>query len=131
MPDFALGVFHGEKRFAEMAQHFEMAQQKCVQRFAVFDRSAVSPLRSLSPPNRASFFVRATVLVMPAHSRSKERRRFARLCRGHPRLDGTRQTKDVDGRNKSGHDDGLRLLEFHCRRRIVDPSPMEQTCRNP
>jgi hypothetical protein len=39
-PDFAPGVFHGEKRFAEMAQRFEMAQQKCVQRFAVFDRSA-------------------------------------------------------------------------------------------
>jgi hypothetical protein len=51
-----------------------------------------------------AFFVRATVLVMPAHSRSKERRRFARLCRGHPRLHGVHQTKDVDGRNKSGHD---------------------------
>jgi hypothetical protein len=39
-----------------MAQHFEMAQQKCVQRFAVFDRSAVGPLRSSpSPPNRAGF----------------------------------------------------------------------------
>jgi hypothetical protein len=55
MPDFAFGVLHGEKRFAEMAQHFEMAQQKCVQRFAVFDRSAVGPLRSPSPPNRAGF----------------------------------------------------------------------------
>ena len=44
MPDFALGMFHGEKRFAKMAQHFEMAQQKCVQRFAVFARSAVGPL---------------------------------------------------------------------------------------
>jgi hypothetical protein len=53
--DFAHDVFHGEKRFAEMAQHFEIAQQKCVQRFAVFDRSAVSPLRSPSPPNRAGF----------------------------------------------------------------------------
>jgi hypothetical protein len=68
-------VFHGEKRFAKMAQHFEMAQQKRVQRFAVFDRSAVGPLRSPSPPNRAGFFVQATVLVMPAHSRSKEQRR--------------------------------------------------------
>jgi hypothetical protein len=48
-------VFHGEKRFAKMAQHFEMAQQKCVQRFAVFDRSAVGPLGSPSPPNRAGF----------------------------------------------------------------------------
>jgi hypothetical protein len=53
MPDIALGVLHGEKRFAEMAQHFEMAQQKCAQRFAVFDRSAVGALRSPSPPNRA------------------------------------------------------------------------------
>jgi hypothetical protein len=29
--------------------------------------------------------------------------RHARACRGHPRLNG--QAKDVDGRNKSGHDD--------------------------
>jgi hypothetical protein len=64
-------VFHGEKRFAEMAQHFEMAQQKCVQRFAVFDRSAVGPLRSSSSPNRAGIFVQATVRVMPAYSRSR------------------------------------------------------------
>jgi hypothetical protein len=49
MPDFAPGVFHGEKRFAKMAQRFEMAQQKGVQRFADFDRSAVGPLRSPSP----------------------------------------------------------------------------------
>jgi hypothetical protein len=40
-------VFHGEKRFAEMAQHFEMAQQKRVQRFAVFDRSNISLLALL------------------------------------------------------------------------------------
>jgi hypothetical protein len=62
----------------KMAQHFEMAQQKCVQRFAVFDRSAVGPLLSSS--------------------------------RGHPRLLGARQTKDVDGRNKSGHDGALVLV---------------------
>jgi hypothetical protein len=31
--------------------------------------------------------------------------RHARARRGHPRLLGVRQTKDVDGRNKSGHDD--------------------------
>jgi hypothetical protein len=55
----------------KMAQHFEMAQQKCVQRFAVFDRSAVGPLGSPSSPNRAGIFVRATVRVMPAHSRRK------------------------------------------------------------
>jgi hypothetical protein len=71
-----------------------------------FDRSAVDPLRFSSPPNRAGFFVRATVLVMPAHSHSKERRRFDRLCRGHPRLCRVHQIKDVDGRNKSGHDGG-------------------------
>jgi hypothetical protein len=31
--------------------------------------------------------------------------RHARARRGHPRLSGRCQTKDVDGRNKSGHDD--------------------------
>ena len=63
-----------------------------------------------------AFLCEPRFLVMPAHSRSKERRRFARLCRGHPRLLGARQTKDVDGRNKSGHDGGYArsaLLEPH------------------
>jgi hypothetical protein len=32
--------------------------------------------------------------------------RHARARRGHPRLYGVRRTKDVDGRNKSGHDGG-------------------------
>jgi hypothetical protein len=32
--------------------------------------------------------------------------RHARARRGHPRLYGVHQTKDVDGRNKSGHDGG-------------------------
>jgi hypothetical protein len=31
--------------------------------------------------------------------------RHARARRGRPRLLGVRQPKDVDGRNKSGHDD--------------------------
>jgi len=46
-PDFAPGVFHGEKRFAKTAQHFEMAQQKSGQRFAVFARSTISLLALL------------------------------------------------------------------------------------
>jgi hypothetical protein len=32
--------------------------------------------------------------------------RHVRARRGHPRLYGVHQTKDVDGRNKSGHDGG-------------------------
>jgi hypothetical protein len=39
--DFALGVFHGEQRFAETAQHFEMAHKCAARRFAVFDRSDI------------------------------------------------------------------------------------------
>jgi hypothetical protein len=42
--------------------------------------------------------------------------RHARARRGHPRLCSLRQTKDVDGRNKSGHDGGCvrsALLDPH------------------
>src|SRR5438093_1557162 len=48
--------------------------------------------------------------------------RHARACRGHPRLPVQRLQKDVDGRNKSGHDEktmtrsrdgGLRLRLTH------------------
>src|SRR5712671_2008867 len=31
--------------------------------------------------------------------------RHARACRGHPRLNGAATKKDVDGRDKPGHDD--------------------------
>jgi hypothetical protein len=41
--------------------------------------------------------------------------RHARARRGHPRLYGVRQTKDVDGRNKSGHDGG------YARSALLDP----------
>ena len=40
---------------------------------------------------------------MPGHSRSKNGVAFARLCPGHPRLGHDK--KDVDGRDKPGHDD--------------------------
>jgi hypothetical protein len=52
---FAVGVFHGDKRTAETAQHFEMAHKCGVRRFASFDRSDINPLPFLvttfsSPP---------------------------------------------------------------------------------
>jgi len=31
--------------------------------------------------------------------------RHARPCAGHPRLDGISKSKDVDGRDKPGHDE--------------------------
>ena len=46
-----------------------------------------------------------TTFVMPGHSRLKNGVAAARLCPGHPRLDERSVRKDVDGRNKSGHDD--------------------------
>ena len=41
--------------------------------------------------------------------------RHARARRGQPRLYGARQTKDVDGRNKSGQDGG------YARSALLDP----------
>jgi hypothetical protein len=47
-------------------------------------------------------------IVVPAHSRSKNGVASLRLCRGHPRLK-SQANKDVDGRNKSGHDEPVDL----------------------
>jgi hypothetical protein len=40
---------------------------------------------------------------MAGHSRPL--RRHARPCAGHPRLNGRAKFKDVDGRDKPGHDE--------------------------
>ena len=62
-----------------------------------------SPARDagLSPP-----FGTAGIreVVMPGHSRPKDGVASARLCPGHPRL-GFAGKKDVDGRDKPGHDE--------------------------
>src|SRR5258708_7743236 len=47
--------------------------------------------------------------VMPGHSRLKDGVGSARLCPGHPRLAFLGSLKDVDGRDKPGHDDCWRV----------------------
>ena len=39
--------------------------------------------------------------------------RHARPCAGHPRLDGISKSKDVDGRDKPGHDEPQKMLQHH------------------
>jgi hypothetical protein len=41
--------------------------------------------------------------------------RHARACPGHPRLKHNAEAKDVDGRNKSGHDDEKISVRVVCR----------------
>jgi hypothetical protein len=47
------------------------------------------------------------LLVMAGHSRPKDGVASARLCPGHPRLFLLKFSKDVDARDKPGHDEFL------------------------
>jgi hypothetical protein len=72
------------------------AARLCRRAVAVADRR---PARAVGPARRGQDEFRLN--------------RHARACRGHPRLQMPRQNKDVDGRDKPGHDEDVRSMSTH------------------